>query len=77
MQDIRKLHYNEDGSIAEVGKRYFDPKKYTHVLPCFDPMKKESSNLLAQFPHSTDSNNGCVFIQSRNATKAANNERFI
>jgi hypothetical protein len=45
---IRKLHYNEDGSIAEVGQTaIFDPKNIRSRFAAFDPMKKESSNLLA------------------------------
>ena len=47
---IMKLHYNEDGSIAEVGQTaIFDPKNIRSRFAAFDPMKKESSNLLAQF----------------------------
>ena len=45
----RKLHYNKDGSIAEVGQTtIFDPKNIRSRFAAFDPFNRDSSDLLAQ-----------------------------
>ena len=48
---IMKLHYNEDGSIAEVGQTaIFDPKNIRSRFAAFDPMKKRSIAIKAKKP---------------------------